>query len=160
MRSAPSCRTSIGIAPQHWLTSSARSVPCARHAAPSFGASSIEPSSNRTILTETRRVRGVSAAMKSSAVIQRPEDATSLRLIPYRASIGFHVVYCISSLPIEAISQRDQPGACTCRQGDLFRFSPDQISNRSPNAFGQIQFLLIGQGVRELFPFHGSLHSF
>src|SRR5260370_3246485 len=89
----------MGNAPQHWLTSSKSSAPCAWQAAGTRGTSSSEPSSNRTMLTETIRVLGVIAAIRSSAVMNRSRGATIFNFRPSRSSMGFQVVYCSGNSP-------------------------------------------------------------
>src|SRR6266404_6209585 len=61
------------------------------------------------MLTETSRVRGVSAATKSSAVINRPRGETIFSFKPSRSSIGFHVVYCSGNSPFAVITS--SPGS-------------------------------------------------
>src|SRR5579863_4324266 len=99
-KSAPISLTSIGTEPQLWLTSSISNAPCAWQAAASFAASTLAALSNRTWLTETSRVRGVSAATKSSAVWKAPLGLTMFSLIPSRSSIGRHVAYCSGNSPL------------------------------------------------------------
>jgi len=63
-----------------------------------------DPSSNRTMLTETSRVRGVIAEIKSSAVINRSRGETIFSFSPSRSSIGFHVAYWRGNSPFAVTS--------------------------------------------------------
>src|SRR6266436_1978385 len=51
------------------------------------------------MLTDTTRVRGVIAAIKSSAVINRSRGEIIFSFKPSRSSIGFHVAYCSGNSP-------------------------------------------------------------
>src|SRR5579862_8315123 len=103
-KSAPISLTSIGTEPQLWLTSSISNAPCAWQAAASFAASTLAALSNRTWLTDTSRVRGVSAAMKSSAVWKALLGLTMFSFIPSRSSIRRHVAYSSGNSPLAVIT--------------------------------------------------------
>ena len=56
------------------------------------------------MLTETIRVLGVSAAIRSSAVMNRSRGGTIFNFRPSRSSIGFHAVYCSGNSPLAVMT--------------------------------------------------------
>ena len=55
-------------------------------------------------LTETTRVLGVIAAIRSSAVMKRSRGATIGSFTPSRSSIGFQVAYCTGNSPLAVMT--------------------------------------------------------
>ena len=56
------------------------------------------------MLTETIRVLGVIAAIRSSALMNRSRGETIFSFSPSRSSIGFHAVYCSGNSPFAVMT--------------------------------------------------------